>query len=319
MWYHTGIKRSIPVMPATPHLPAGVRYLVGVDGGGTGTRARVLQVASTVGAPALLLGQGEAGPSALGQGLEQAWRHVQLAIARAFDVAGVPEPAPSELALGLGLAGAHAPSRREAFIAGAPTFGLLRVDTDGGAALRGAHAGAPGAVVASGTGSVGEALRRDGRRLTVGGWGFGIGDEGSGGWLGLEAMRLAHRAIDGRASAGALARAVWSATAGERNALVDWCARAGQNGYARLAPLVFEHAEADVCARRLLEQAAVELEALAHALDPAADLPVVLTGSIAQRLEPWLSPALRRRCVAPQGDPIDGALRLLCGNALPPA
>ena len=65
--------------------------------------------------------------------------------------------------------------------------------------LLGAHEGRPGAIVAAGTGSVGEALRRDGLRVAVGGWGFPVGDEGSGAWLGLRAMRETHRAIDGRA------------------------------------------------------------------------------------------------------------------------
>lgn len=47
---------------------------------------------------------------------------------------------------------------------------------------------------------------------------------------------------------------------------------------------------------------------MADALDPASDLPRVLTGSIAQRLKPRLPPTLAARCVAPQGDAVAGAL-----------
>jgi glucosamine kinase len=224
--------------PSSPRPP--LPHAIGIDGGGSGTRARVVD------AQGLTLGQGEAGPSALGQGIEQAWAHVQQAIARAFAAAGLAVPAPARCALGLGLAGAHSPARRDAFLAMAPAYGHLQLDTDAGTALRGAHGGAPGAIVAAGTGSVGEALRRNGQRVSVGGWGFGIGDEGSGAWLGQAAMRVAHHALDGRAATGALARAVWRVAGGQRDTLIDWCAAAGQHGFARLAPLVFDTADADL-------------------------------------------------------------------------
>ncbi len=289
-----------------------LRFFIGVDGGGSGTRARIVDPDGRA------VGAGEAGPSALGQGIEQAWAHVQLAIARAFESARMPQPPLADCALGLGLAGAHSPARRDAFLKRAPACGLLALDTDGGTALRGAHGGAPGVVVAAGTGSVGEALRRNGMRITVGGWGFGIGDEGSGAWLGQAAMRLAHRALDGRMPAGALARAVWRVAGGQRDALLDWCAAAGQHGYARLAPLVFDNADADLAARHLLNDAAAALDEMATALDPEGDLPLVLAGSIAQRLQPWLPAALLARCVDPQGDAIDGALLLAHrGTAMP--
>lgn len=291
-------------MTPTP-TPRTLHHFIGIDGGGSGTRARLTDAAGRV------VGQGEAGPSALGQGIEQAWAHVQMAIERAFAGTGLALPPPAELALGLGLAGAHSPVRSDAFLAMAPGYGRLALDTDGGTALRGAHGGAPGIVVAAGTGSVGEALRRDGQRVTVGGWGFGIGDEGSGAWLGLAAMREAHCALDGRAPAGALARAIWRTAGGQRDTLIDWCARAGQHGFARLAPLVFDAADADPAARRLLDEATSALADMARALDPDADLPVVVTGSIALRLKARLPAALLARCVEPQGDAIDGALLLV--------
>jgi glucosamine kinase len=45
-------------------------------------------------------------------------------------------------------------------------------------------------------------------------------------------------------------------------------------------------------------------------LDPVGDLPLVVAGSIGQRLLPQLSPAIARRVVAQQGDAMDGALAL---------
>jgi glucosamine kinase len=283
-----------------------IRYLAVVDGGGTRTRACVARPDGVV------LACGEAGPSALGQGVEQAWAHVLLAIERAFRAAGVAAWEPRECALALGLAGAIVASRHEAFVRSVPrAFAHLALASDGYTLLLGAHDGQPGAVVAAGTGSIGEALRRDGTHVVIGGWGYPVGDEGSGAWLGMQAMREAQRALDGRAPAGALVRAVRETTGGNREALLAWGETAGQHAYASLAPHVFEAAASDPAAERLLSEAARALDGIAAALDPQATLPLVIAGSVGTRLVPRLSVATHARLVEPAGDAIDGALRLL--------
>ena len=284
---------------------AAIHYALGVDGGGTGTRVRVWTAAGA------LIGHGEAGPSGLSQGIEQAWRHIGEAVERAFASAGLEAPAPRHCVLGLGLAGAVAPHLAAAFFRAAPDYALIVLETDSRTALMGAHGGRPGAIVAVGTGTVGEAQHADGRRVAVSGWGFPVGDEGSGGWLGLHATRIALRALDGRAPAGALARAVWGSIGDRRDALLQWCAGAGQNDYARLAPLVFECAETDSAARALLEDIAQEIEAMALALDPGLKLPIVLLGSIGLRMTERLPAAVRARLVEPAGDAVDGAHSLV--------
>lgn len=281
-----------------------LRYLIGVDGGGTGTRVRLGDL------QARRLGSGEAGPSALGQGVPQAWRHVLQALGAAAGQAGLPAPEPAQCGIALGLSGAHVRSRREAFLAAAPDFGQITLLDDGSTTLHGALRGAPGAVIAAGTGSIGEALWPDGRRVTVGGWGFKLGDEGSGAWLGLRAMRIAHRVQDGRLAGGPLAAALFGLAGSDRAALLAWAERAGQADYAALAPLVFDLETADPAAARLVADAVQALEATAAALDPEGRLPLVLTGSIGVRLKPRLGPAQQARLVAPAGDSADGALWL---------
>jgi len=292
-------------------------FIIGVDGGGTGTRARINTLDGAV------LGSGAAGPSALGQGVEQAWAHVQQAIANGFAAAGQPVADARTCALGLGVAGAIVPSLRAAFVKAAPSYAQLVLDEDAYTMLLGAHAGRPGAVVAAGTGSVGAALHANGERARVGGWGFPVGDEGSGAWLGLAAMRVAQHAVDGIAPAGALARAVGhlvgasldtsldTAGSATRAALLDWCEHAGQHEYAQLAPLVFESAATDPLAERLLDDAVRTLAMMAHCLDPKETLPLALLGSIGQRLVARLPPSLQARRVEAAGDAIDGALRLI--------
>jgi len=285
---------------------AQLNWLLGVDGGGTGTRVRLADRSGC------LLGHGEAGPSALGQGADQAWRNIQQAVAQAVQDAGLAALDPAQCAIGLGLSGISLKQPVQQFLASQPGYGLLALDGDGWTTMLGAHAGGPGAVLAVGTGTVGEALRRDGTRAFVSGWGWVTGDEGSGAWLGLKAIRHAEQAFDGRASATALSRAVLTRVGHDRSEIVGWNAQAGQTGFAALAPLVFEAAEAGcAAAETFLAEAVTELEKLVHAMDPQGDLPVALSGSIALRLAPRFSTALRDRIRPAQGDSAQGGLHLV--------
>jgi N-acetylglucosamine kinase-like BadF-type ATPase len=64
----------------------------------------------------------------------------------------------------------------------------------------------PGAVVAAGTGSIAMGLSADGTAARVDGWGYLLGDDGSGYAIGLQGLRSALRSIDGRDGSPALAR-----------------------------------------------------------------------------------------------------------------
>lgn len=303
--------RTLTPPPLTPR-PTGAppRFAAGIDGGGSGTRARLQDLQ---GRP---LGYGRAGPSALGQGIAQAWRHIGQALDAAFAEAGLARAPAPEIALGLGLAGVDTESRRAAFLAADPGFAACALFGDGQTTLRGAFGGGPGIVIAAGTGSIGLVQRRDGTQRRAGGWGFPVGDEGSGAWLGLRAVQAAQAALDGRAAAGALTRAVWRVAGADAEALLHWCEHAGQHQYAQLAPCVFDAArDGDPAAAALLDAAAAELarhvEALAADSPADRDLPIVLAGSIGERLRARWPEALRVRCVAPAGDSADGALALL--------
>lgn len=280
-------------------------FLIGLDGGGTGTRARLYDAA---GRP---LGDGEAGASALGQGVEQAWRHIGAAVDAAFAAAGLAPAARRDCALGLGLSGAENPGWVADFHAADPGWWCAVLDSDGAAAVLGAHGGGPGALLAIGTGSIGVARLVDGSRRMVGGWGWQLGDEAGGAWFGQQAVRLAQRAMDGRAPAGALVQAVWQRCGATRADLLDWCAAAGQAGYAGLSPLVFNHAGDDPDAAALIEQAVQDARAIVRALDPAGELALAITGSIGRQLAGRIVAGLPQTLVEPAGDACDGALHRL--------
>ena len=279
-------------------------YLIGVDGGGSGTRALIQHLEGEV------VGLRSSGPSALGQGIAQAWDNVLLAIRRGFESAGIDAPPWQRCALAAGLSGVSHSPWRDAFLAHDPGFAALVAETDSYTMLLGAHGGQAGAIVIAGTGSIAEALRADGSRATVGGWGFRVDDEGSGGWLGLQAVRHGLAAIDGRANPSPLARRVWMHCGDEREPLQAWCAESGQFEYAQLARAVFDCESTDPVAARLLQQATDALEELALAVDPRGRLPLAISGSIGERLAPRMRPALRTRVVQAKAGAAEGALML---------
>ena len=282
-----------------------VEYLIGVDGGGSGTRVCVQRADGTE------IGRGQAGPSSLAHGIDNAWDTVLCAVDRAFVKAGLERPAPARIAIGLGLAGVHNKAWAASFAAKAPVFDHIALDTDAFCSLLGAHQGQPGAVVAIGTGSVGEALLADGTRIGVGGWGFPSGDEASGGWLGLQAVNHAQRVLDGRRSETAFARAVIGSCGGGRDALFSWMAQANQTAYAQLAPLVIAHAASDERAHALMVEAGEDIAALAAQLDPLAQLPLSFCGGLAAPMMAYLPASLCSRALPAQADAVDGAMQLL--------
>jgi len=282
-----------------------IKYLLGVDGGGTGTR---VLLATRGGA---ILAQASAGPSALGQGVAAAWSNILAGVHSAFSLAELAVPDWSDCALGAGLSGVHHQPWCDAFLATNPGFAHIAVENDAYIALLAAHKGLPGSMLAAGTGSVGEALYADGTRHQVSGWGFPVGDEGSGAWLGLRAMAHAQEAIDRRLPGGLLAASIHQLCGTHRDALQAWCASAGQNEYAQLALTVFASAASDPVAEALLAEAAAAIERMAAALDPQATLPLAVCGSVGRQLLPRLASATRARCIASPQDAVYGALTLV--------
>lgn len=277
-------------------------FAIGIDGGGTGTRA---VLADRHGRE---LAQGRGGPSGLGLGIERAWASIGAACADAFTRAGFAFDW-AQCALGCGLAGVNNAAWLAAFRAQAPVEALA-VESDAYTTVVGAHGGAPGLIVALGTGSIAAALDATGACRIAGGFGFPSGDEASGAWLGLRALAYAQQALDGRVPRDAFADALLAETgAQDRDALVQWSCDANQTAYARLAPLVLAHRSHPV-ADALVAQAGEEVGKMIDALDPQHALPVALCGGLADALAPAVPARHAARLRAPLADSARGALRL---------
>ncbi|MCA7953289.1 ATPase [Burkholderia seminalis] len=281
---------------------AALLFAIGIDGGGTGTRA---VLADRHGRE---LAQGRGGPSGLGLGIERAWASIGAACADAFTQAGLAFDW-TQCALGCGLAGVNNAAWLAAFRAQAP-LGALAIESDAYTTVVGAHGGAPGLIVALGTGSIAAALDAGGACRIAGGFGFPSGDEASGAWLGVRALAYAQQALDGRVPRDAFADALLAETgARDRDALVQWSCDANQTIYARLAPIVFAHRTHPV-ADALIAQAGDEIGKMIDALDPRHALPVALCGGLADALAPAVPARHAARLRAPLDDSAHGALRL---------
>ncbi|HEY1149918.1 MAG TPA: BadF/BadG/BcrA/BcrD ATPase family protein [Pseudoduganella sp.] len=282
-----------------------IEFLIGVDGGGSGTRVRLARADGTQ------LAEGSAGPSGLLHGIKNAWASVEDAMAQAFAAAGIPQPPRANIAIGLGLAGVHNREWAANFVTANPGYAAVALETDAFTTVLGAHEGRPGAIIALGTGSVGEILNADGTRHEVGGWGFPAGDEASGAWIGLKAVNHIQQVIDGRVPASDFAGAVIEACGGNRNAIQVWLANATQTAYAQLARIVLLHADTNQTARGFLLEAGQQVALIADALDPSRTLPIALCGGLGEPMRPYLPAELLQRLVAPKGDSAAGGLRLI--------
>jgi len=280
------------------------QLFVGVDGGGTGCRARIVDGDGRV------LGTGIAGPAALRLGIDTSLAAVEHACQAALEEAKLPVKALASADTAIGLAGIGRKGLLEQLVARKHPYRSVVYVNDATIACIGAHAGADGGIVIVGTGSIGFAVV-GGREIRVGGYGFPISDEGSGADLGLHGIRLALRSHDGRGVETNFTREVMARFDSDPFEAVAWMDRAHATDYATFAPLVVRHAnDGDSVARAAIRDAAEKIDDLVRQLIERGAPRVALLGGLATPMEPWLAPDVQRRLVPIQGDAVDGALYL---------
>jgi N-acetylglucosamine kinase-like BadF-type ATPase len=191
---------------------------------------------------------------------------------------------------------------------------------------------APGVVIICGTGSIAYGRNARDQAARAGGWGYILGDEGSGYWIGRRALRAVARAADGRGPATALTPRVLNHFAVARPSdLVSevYDRQIRHHALAQLARLVQQaRDEGDEVATQILEQAAHELVSAARSVVDRLEMreetvQFVLAGGVFTGVT-WLGEELRRRLpgIAPRGvvsrlgvEPALGAVRLALAEA----
>lgn len=234
--------------------------VLGIDGGGTRTRASIVECGTNSGCEnGRILAFAENGSiKRLRVGAEAAEENLRALLSEVYAQAGVK----AVQAACCGVASASMPGIPEWITAVFQDFGVARSEVVGDEviALDAAFKGGPGILQIAGTGSNTIGRAPDGGQESAGGWSSRLGDEGSGYWIGLHAVRRALGAYDREEPTqilDAVGRAWGTATIEELVNLGD-----GTPGpdFAALAPIVSELAEAgDAVAQGVLQQAAADL------------------------------------------------------------
>jgi N-acetylglucosamine kinase-like BadF-type ATPase len=326
---HVG--KALKVGPAPQRLlgrSAPSPLYLGIDGGGSRTVALLAHPLESGDRRWTILGRGESGPSnRQAVGNEKAFASLDEAVAMAFREAGFPRQEVTSACLGL--AGADRPDDRKLLQDWAARTRLaVKVEVTNDAALLLA-AGTPeghGVALIAGTGSIAYGRNAAGRTARAGGWGYLLGDEGSGYALVLAGLRAVARAADGRARPTRLTELVLKKLSVEQpNQLIpalyggSW----DRTALAALAPAVLELATDDETAAGLVGEAAQELAETAAAvvreLDWAgAPFGLVFAGGLLLGSEGYRqavldalhSLGLKPDPVSLVGEPAEGALRL---------
>lgn len=284
-------------------------FFLGIDGGGSRCRARIRD---TQGA---LLGEALGGASNIYQDFKGAIATIMDTAREAARGAGLRTEV---IHAGLGLAGIVTSVGAEKITEAALPFASVIADNDAYAACVGAFGGGDGGIVIAGTGSIGFALV-EGERHMVGGWGFQLGDHGSGAWVGHHAVRRAALALDGLLQPTRLVTEVLSRTGGNRLDLSRWSEQAKPKDYAQFAPLVFEcAAQGDVQGMMIVIEGAAAISNLGRALLARGARHICLLGGLSKVYPPYLDADVKLALAVPQADAIDGAIMMARrANGLP--
>jgi N-acetylglucosamine kinase-like BadF-type ATPase len=241
---------------------------------------------------------------------------------RAAAQAGVDLPVERAVVGAAGAGRAQEQAELEAALIDAGVARRVRVLADGEVALATAFGTGPGILLNAGTGSIAYARDPAGELHRAGGYGWQLGDEGGGYWLGRRALDVAARSQDGRGEGSTLlARLLGALGLQHFDDLVRWSATATPAQMAALAPHVLNAArEGEGVARQAVDDAARELVELVAVLvryfPGTAPVPVAVAGGLLLPQSPLtaafgtrLGTALKRARLVP--DRIDSALGAL--------
>ncbi|HWE86436.1 MAG TPA: BadF/BadG/BcrA/BcrD ATPase family protein [Terracidiphilus sp.] len=255
--------------------------VLGIDGGGTRTRASIVEGDE-------VLAFAEAGSiKRLRVGAAVAEENLRSLLAEVYKLAGVK----SVRAASIGVASSLMPGVADWIGAVCADFAVDRHEVVGDEiiALDAAFRGGPGILQIAGTGTNTIGRAPDGGRETAGGWSSRLGDNGSGYWIGLHAIRRALNARDREQPTRILdvVGGIWGA------ANIDELVNIGDGtpapDFAALAPAIDKLAEeGDAVALGVVTQAAADLvgfvllvrEKLRRKHNLSQEIPVAWIGSV---------------------------------------
>ena len=277
--------------------------VLGIDGGGTGCRAALATATGDN------LGRGRGGPANIRTDLAGACDNIVEAARLAFIDAGLDPALISSTPAVLVLAGATVGDYKQRLEAMRP-FLNGTIENDSLISLEGALGAHDGAIAALGTGTV-YLARQQGQLRPIGGWGFQIGDLGSGARIGRDLLQETLLVYDKIHAGSALTDAMLARFNGNPSDIVEFTTAAKPADYGGFAPMVFEHAsKGDAVGQRLVERAVSDVEETLAVFDLSPTQRLCLLGGLAGLYAPLLSKRYRTIMHPPLQDALGGAVQM---------
>jgi N-acetylglucosamine kinase-like BadF-type ATPase len=257
-----------------------VAIFLGIDGGGTKTTCAVGDETN------LLASATSGGSNVIRSGEAQARTSLHEAIKKSCALAGIDPARVTRICVGT--AGAARLQVSEAVRRIVAEIAPVEVAVMGDTlvALRAAFETNQGVIVIAGTGSISYGRNHHGQTARAGGWGYAISDEGSGHWIGRNAISCALRAYDEGEGSRLFERISQTWQLASIDDLVRMANAVPPPDFSSLVPTVLEAAEAgDAVARGVLTQAGTELATItkiviARIFADRPNVPVAMSGGV---------------------------------------
>jgi len=277
--------------------------VIGIDGGGTSCRAAVATASGEI------LGRAKSGAANIRTDLTGASANIVEAARLAFVDAGRDPDLIAQTPALLGLAGSNVGTYRQQLEAILP-FSRNVVKSDALIALEGAVGTGDGAIAVLGTGTA-YIARSGGKVRTVGGWGFLVGDQGSGARLGRDLLEDTLLAYDRIGAGSELTRTLLAVFRNEPRDIVEFTTTAKPGDFGGFAPMIFDHADkGDPVAISILDRAVTSIEESLRVLELNPGDPLCLLGGLAPLYAPRLSPGIQAMLREPVSDALGGAVAM---------
>lgn len=236
-------------------------YFIGIDGGGSSLRVVVVNENMEVIAQQ---SGGTANPGIIGH-------DASAQLLRNTIRAALSEISPDDITgVGIGVAGAsavHSSQWLYEVVRDVTPHAHIVPSSDFEIALVGANGERQGLLLLSGTGSIAYGINEQGKSAQAGGWGYLLGDEGSGYWIGLQAIKLVTRAADGLIMPTNFTKQILTTLELEKPSdLIAWLYRSETprtRDIATLAPVVLDSVIHDLSAAQIVSTAAHHLSQMA--------------------------------------------------------
>lgn len=281
-----------------------ITHLLAVDGGGTKTALRLTPLEPLTTDPFFTL---TTGPSSLTQQGSAAIATIKDAIEHSLEQCHLKA---INVSIVVGVAGAGNLELKQQLQKALAGYPYCIVITDAHISLLGANNGNAVNTIAIGTGSVAMTLTEDGETAQFGGWGFPIGDEAGGAWLGQQAIRALIESIE-TIQFSPLTDYLIQHFGHDRKALLQWLKTAKAADFAQLAPIVIEYAgQGCPNSQAILDEAYRHIDNLITKCCENNELDIAFLGSLGAYYQTHLNANWQKRVIKPKGNALDGATLL---------